>query len=187
MSQFCESRKAGEISPNTLVLVAIGANLPGPDGAAPIDTCWRAVAGLARLPGLRLRGLSRWYLTAPLPPPIPPAVQPDYVNAVAALSVDHAAPIEPATLLAALMAIETACGRQRGAVNAARTLDLDIIGIGALVRSAPDPVLPHPRAHQRAFVLAPLIDVAPGWVHPVLGLTASALLANLPAQTIRTL
>jgi 2-amino-4-hydroxy-6-hydroxymethyldihydropteridine diphosphokinase len=85
------------------------------------------------------------------------------------------------------MEIEAACGRQRSTPNAARTLDLDIIGIGDLVRDAPDPILPHPRAHLRAFVLAPLADIVPDWVHPVLGQTAVELLALLPPQEIRPL
>ena len=82
------------------------------------------------------------------------------------------------------MELETVCGRQRSTPNAARTLDLDIIAIGDLVRDAPDPILPHPRAHLRAFVLAPLADVAPGWVHPVLGQTAARMLADLAPQEI---
>ena len=86
-----------------------------------------------------------------------------------------------------LMAVETACGRERSVPNAARTLDLDIIAIGDLVRDEPDPILPHPRAHLRAFVLAPLADVAPDWMHPVLGRTAAALLADLPPQDIQPL
>jgi 2-amino-4-hydroxy-6-hydroxymethyldihydropteridine diphosphokinase len=69
--------------------------------------------------------------------------------------------------------------------NAARTLDLDIVAMDGLVREAPDPQLPHPRAHLRAFVLLPLRDVAPGWVHPVLGRRVEALLAALPPQDIR--
>jgi 2-amino-4-hydroxy-6-hydroxymethyldihydropteridine diphosphokinase len=85
------------------------------------------------------------------------------------------------------MEVEAACGRERSVPNAARTLDLDIIGIGDLVRLAPDPILPHPRVHLRAFVLAPLVDVAPDWVHPVLGRSAAALLADLPPQEIRPL
>ena len=143
------------------IFVAIGANLPGPDGAPPIATCRAAVAALDALPGLRLRGLSRWYRTAPLPP----SGQADYVNAVAHLDGD----VAPAVLLAALQGLEARAGRVRDVPNAARTLDLDIIAMGELVREAPDPVLPHPRAHERRFVLMPLADVAPGWVHPVLG------------------
>jgi 2-amino-4-hydroxy-6-hydroxymethyldihydropteridine diphosphokinase len=167
----------------TLVIIAIGANLPGPAGRSPLETARHAVACLNSLPDLRLSGLSRWFLSAP----VPPSHQPDYVNGVASLVVEPGKTIDPALLLSRLMAVETSHGRQRGEVNAARTLDLDIISIGALVRAAPDPILPHPRAHERAFVLAPLADVAPGWVHPVLGLTATALLAGLPSQAIRTL
>ena len=71
--------------------------------------------------------------------------------------------------------------------NAARTLDLDIIAIGGMVRTAPDPILPHPRAHLRAFVLLPLMDVAPTWVHPLFGKTAEELLADLPPQGVNVL
>lgn len=159
------------------IFVAVGANLPGPDRAPPIATCRAAVAALDALPGLRLRGLSRWYRTAPLPP----SGQPDYVNAVAHLSGDA----DPAALLAALQALEARAGRIRGMPNAARTLDLDIIAMGTLVRRAPDPVLPHPRAHERRFVLMPLAEVAPGWIHPVLRQTVEALIAFLPDQGVR--
>lgn len=157
--------------------MGIGANLPGPDGVLPIATCRAAVAALDALPGLRLRGLSRWYRTAPLPP----SGQPDYVNAVAHLSGE----VEPVALLAALQGLEARAGRVRGVPNAARTLDLDIIAMGTLVRQAPDPILPHARAHERRFVLMPLADVAPGWVHPVLGATVEALIAALPEQGVR--
>jgi 2-amino-4-hydroxy-6-hydroxymethyldihydropteridine diphosphokinase len=78
----------------------------------------------------------------------------------------------------------------RGEPNAARTLDLDIIAMGQggqLIRTAPDPILPHPRAHQRAFVLVPLLDVAAGWVHPVLRRGVDAMLGALAPQAIRTL
>ena len=59
--------------------------------------------------------------------------------------------------------------------------------MGRLVRAAPDPVIPHPRMHERAFVLAPLLDVAPDWRHPVLNRSARALLAALPDQGVRPL
>jgi 2-amino-4-hydroxy-6-hydroxymethyldihydropteridine diphosphokinase len=165
---------------STLILIAIGANLPGRDGIAPIETCRRAVTLLDMLPGIRLHALSKWYVTAP----VPPSDQPDYINAVAALLAAPGAPIDPGMLLADLMAIETICGRQRDEANAARTLDLDIISIDGWVRSEPDPILPHPRAHERAFVLMPLIDVAPNWRHPVQGATPAVLLSRLPEQTL---
>jgi 2-amino-4-hydroxy-6-hydroxymethyldihydropteridine diphosphokinase len=162
-----------------MILIALGANLPAPDGSAPLETCRRAAVALDTLPGLRLRGLSRWYLTTP----IPVSEQADYVNAVAHLEGD----VEPAALLAALQAIEAAFGRRRSAANAARCLDLDIIAIDAVVRAAPDPILPHPRAHERGFVLLPLADLAPGWVHPRLQLPVAELIAALPPQGIRPL
>ncbi len=93
----------------------------------------------------------------------------------------------PEALLAELQAIERRAGRVRGAVNAARTLDLDIVDMNGLRRCAPDPVLPHPRAHLRAFVLLPLRDVAPDWIHPVLGARVGTLLEALPPQDIRPL
>lgn len=159
-----------------MILVALGANLPGDDGRGPLAACTAAVAALRRLPSLRVAGVSRFYRTAP----VPPSAQPDYINGMVRLE----GVADPADLLARLAAIEAAAGRQRGAANAARTLDLDIIEMNGLVRTAPDPVLPHPRAHLRGFVLAPLCDVAPDWVHPLLGLGAAALLRALPPQAV---
>jgi 2-amino-4-hydroxy-6-hydroxymethyldihydropteridine diphosphokinase len=168
-----------------VIVVAIGANLPGPDGASAIETCRRAAAALDRLPGLRLRALSRWFATAPVPPT--PGV-PDYVNGVALLEPrpGRRAPA-PEALLAALQGIEARFGRVRPYPNAPRTLDLDIVDLDGLVRAAPDPVLPHPRMAGRAFVLAPLSDVAPGWVHPATGVSVAALLAAAGDQPIRAL
>ena len=167
-----------------MFLIGIGANLPGQDGEPPIATARWAAARLDALPGLRLRGLSRWYLTEP----VPPSGQAPYVNAIAALAVEPAAAApDPARLLAGCRPSRSVAGRVRGERNAARTLDLDIIAMGdagSMVRAAPDPVLPHPRAHLRAFVLAPLLDVAPGWVHPVLRRSARDLLRELPEQGI---
>lgn len=76
--------------------------------------------------------------------------------------------------------MEARAGRARPYPNAPRCLDLDLIALGDLVRTTPDPVLPHPRAHLRRFVLQPLAEVAPGWRHPVLGETVETLLARLP-------
>lgn len=162
-----------------MILVALGANLPAADGGAPLDTCRAAASALDGLLGLRSHGVSRWYESAP----VPPSGQPPYVNGVARLDGEA----DPAALLAALHAIEARAGRSRGVPDAARTLDLDLIAVGGLVRAAPDPVLPHPRAHLRAFVLAPLRDVAPGWRHPVLGRTVEDLLAGVRGQSIRVL
>jgi len=167
-----------------VILVALGANLPGPDGAPALETCRRAAAALDRLPGFRLRAVSRWFATTPVPP-LPGA--PDYVNGVARLEAAAGRAADPASLLASLQAIEARFGRVRSVPNAPRTLDLDLLDLDGLVRDAPDPVLPHPRLHLRAFVLAPLGDVAPGWRHPVGGAAVEEMLGGLPPQGVRPL
>ena len=163
-----------------MILIAIGSNLSGARGEVPLVTCRAAAEALRGLPGLRFAAVSRWYATAP----VPASAQPDYVNGVARLE----GTADPAWLLARLHRIERMAGRVRGERNAARTLDLDLIELNGLVRAEPDPVLPHPRAHERAFVLVPLADVAPDWVHPNLGSGAADLIAALPpGQGIRQL
>jgi 2-amino-4-hydroxy-6-hydroxymethyldihydropteridine diphosphokinase len=170
-----------------MILIGLGANLPAPDGSPPLGTVQKAVTQLGTLPGLRLCGVSRLYLSEP----IPPSAQPLYVNAVAALEISPGAgEPDPLRLLRWLQRIEVDAGRVRGEPNAARTLDLDIIAMGpagGAVRIAPDPVLPHPRAHLRAFVLIPLLDVAPDWVHPILRRSAAELLRDLPRQGVSAL
>jgi 2-amino-4-hydroxy-6-hydroxymethyldihydropteridine diphosphokinase len=161
------------------LMIGLGANLPSLDDEQPIVTARNAVITLSDIPRLRLVGLSRWYESAP----IPPSGQPPYINGV----VHCRGEIDPVELLTILQRIEQAAGRRRGVPNAARTLDLDIIAMGDLVRFAPDPIVPHPRAHLRAFVLRPMADVMPHWVHPKYHLTIPQMLAAMPYQGIRAL
>lgn len=160
-----------------MILIAIGANLPGENGASALATCEAAVVEICAIPGLTLRALSPWYRSQA----IPVSDQPDYCNGVIRLSGD----IAPQALLQALQEIEVRFGRTRSVPNAARTLDLDIIDVRGVVSGEPNLVLPHPRAHERAFVLWPLRDVAPGWHHPVLCRSVATLVASLPPQNIK--
>ena len=163
-----------------MILIALGGNLVAADGRTPYQLCQAAVGALADLSGLDLVKRSRWYRSTPAPR----SDQPDYVNGVVRLDASAGRPEpEPAALLAALQLIEAAHGRRRGVSNAARTLDLDIIAMGPcgkLCRTRPDPILPHPRLQDRRFVLLPLHDVAPDWVHPILDTGVGQLLATLP-------
>ena len=142
-----------------------------------MQTCQWAARRIARLSGLRHAVRSRWYASAA----VPEGAGPRYVNGVVRLEGNP----DPAILLATLHEIEAAAGRLRSEPNTPRTLDLDIVDIGGTVRAAPDPVLPHPRAHLRGFVLLPLRDVAPGWAHPVTGRSVHDLIAALPAHDTR--
>ena len=119
-----------------------------------------ALCALAALPGAQLIRASSCYRSAPVN-----ASGPDFINAVAALDTTLA----PLALLAALQAIEQAHGRQRPYPNAPRTLDLDLLLHGDALLQTRTLTLPHPRLHQRAFVLRPLLEIAPALAAPGLG------------------
>jgi 2-amino-4-hydroxy-6-hydroxymethyldihydropteridine diphosphokinase len=133
--------------------VALGSNLGNP--AATVD---EAIDALAALRGSILRAMSSLYRTAP----VGLKHQPDFINAVVVLDTR----LSPHQLLDELFAVEAHFGRQRSVRNAPRTLDLDLLLYGDLVVADERLTLPHPRMHQRAFVLAPLAEVAPGLVIP---------------------
>jgi 2-amino-4-hydroxy-6-hydroxymethyldihydropteridine diphosphokinase len=159
-----------------MILIGVGANLPAPDGRLPLETCTAAVEALKRIPGLKFVTASPWYRTGA----IPRSSQPDFCNGVARLEGE----IAPTDLLAALHAIEDQLGRVRSVPNAARVIDLDIIDLNGAIRAIPPVILPHPRAHLRAFVLRPVLDVAPGWRHPTLRRGVAAMLVDLSPQAI---
>ena len=159
------------------ILIAIGSNLPDLAGHHPRVLCQAAVEALRGLPGLRLLSVSRWYETSAWPP----SDQPSYINGVALLT----GATDPVWLLGALHAIEARAGRQRSVANAARPLDLDIIDMGGMARPSPNPILPHPRAHLRDFVLRPIADVLPGWRHPVSGALVADLIAAVEADSAK--
>jgi 2-amino-4-hydroxy-6-hydroxymethyldihydropteridine diphosphokinase len=127
--------------------IALGSNLVDP--RLQVE---RGFAALAALPRTRLLARSRLYRTPPWGMPD----QPDFINAAVRLETT----LTPRELLDALLAIEARAGRMRGARNGPRILDLDLLLYGNRVINEPDIVVPHPRLHERAFVLLPLVDVA---------------------------
>lgn len=133
----------------------------------------QAVLRLRAVPGLTVRRVSPYYETAPVGGPAGAGA---YLNAVAEAETS----LPPDKLLQILLDIERGFGRIRSEPNAPRTLDLDLILYGDLVRPGPDPVVPHPRLHERRFVLQPLADLAPEVRHPTLKKTVRELLEALP-------
>ena len=133
-----------------IVVVGIGANLG--DRERSIRD---AVDRHAHLPGIRAWNASPLYETEPIGGP----PQGKYLNAAVRLEIDP--PRSPRSLVTALLAIEHEMGRVRGEANAPRTIDLDLLWVEGATSDHADAVVPHPRLHERAFALAPLVDVAP--------------------------
>ena len=150
----------------TKAYVALGANLGNPQEALQA-----ALEDLRQTAGVGVTAVSSFYRTAPVE-----SSGPDYVNAVAEVATTLAA----SELLHVLQRIENAHGRVRpvGVVNAPRTLDLDLLLFGKDTVATPELTVPHPRMHMRAFVLVPLLEIAPDAVIPGLGVARDYVAAT---------
>lgn len=175
----------------TEYMIALGSNLP--TGEYDLTSILNAALDkLDQLQGVSVDRISAWYRT----PAWPEGSGPDFVNGAALLQSAKS----PNAILQQMHGVEKALGRERRIRWGARTCDLDLIGAGDWVlpddrtmrdwiERGPDPtrvpqelLLPHPRLHERPFVLVPLNDIAPEWEHPVLHLKVSEMVAALPAQ-----
>ena len=134
--------------PAAIAFIGVGSNL-----ADPLVQVRQALMELESIPGTRVTARSSLYRTSP----VGYLEQPDFINAVASVQTT----LKPQALLAALLAIENRHGRRRVMRNAPRTLDLDLLLYGEEVFDQDGLTLPHPRLHERAFVLAPLAEIAP--------------------------
>ena len=153
-----------------MIIIALGANLPSRFGD-PAQTLLAARAAMDES-GLRVVAESRIWLTAP----VPLSDQPWYHNAVVAVETGLA----PLAILERLQEIEYDFGRVRTSRNAPRLLDLDLVAYDDVIVDRPALIVPHPRMHERAFVLRPMAEIAPDWRHPVSGLTMDQMIAALP-------
>lgn len=164
------------MNPAAVAFVALGANL-----GEPAKTVSAAIQALAEIPATRLAKVSSLYQTAP----VGLKNQPDFINAVAMLHTE----LDPSRLLQALFHIEGRFGRLRSVSNAPRTLDLDLLLHGQTILAEAQLTLPHPRMHQRAFVLVPLLEVAPdcripgfGWAGQLLASCCDQVIARIPGE-----
>lgn len=160
-----------------MILIGMGANLTPPGYPDPRSGLEAALEQLCQ-DEIALKRKSPWYHSAP----VPVSDQPWYVNGVAEIETR----LSPDSLLAALHDLEARFGRERRQRNEARVIDLDLLQYNQTIIESPapgKPCLPHPRMHERAFVLLPLRDLAPDWAHPVSGASLSDLIAALdPTQ-----
>ncbi len=156
--------------PTIMILIALGSNMPTKSGCSPAQIFQAALAAMRTneiVPYL----VSRYFSTPAWPDPSEPA----FLNAVSAIHTRHS----PKNLLTIFHKIENEFGRTRGARNASRTLDLDILDYNGRIAAGP-PELPHPRMTERAFVMLPLSEVAPTWRHPVTNVSLSEIITALP-------
>lgn len=156
------------MSLNARAFIGAGANL-----VEPVRQIRQAQDALQKSPGIKFLAASSLYRTQP----VGPVEQPPFINAVFSLE----AGIGPHDLLSLLLEIEQNMGRVRKERWGPRVIDLDLLFYGEEIIEEPGLEVPHPMLHERRFVLAPLAEIAPGFVHPVLQKSVSELLAGLPA------
>lgn len=199
MSQVTDETQIGKTTPcnSSKLLVALGSNMQSSVGT-PVETLQKALDSIEEM-GAVIRGCSRFFRT----PAVPAGSGPDFVNA--ALVVD--APWSSAEAIARLHEVEANLGRRRKERWEQRTVDLDLLAHDDRIRPsvpvlrqwmdlplskqkelAPGQLLlPHPRMHERAFVLVPLADVAPDWVHPITRKSVTEMRDALPREDLEAI
>lgn len=161
-----------------MILIALGANLASQYGS-PEDSLEAAKVAM-RERGIEVIAEASVWLSAP----VPVSDQPWYRNSVVAVR----SALKPHVLLGVLKSIERDFGRVEAVRNAPRVIDLDILSYHAETVEEEACIIPHPRLHERAFVLYPLREIAPEWVHPVMGQSVEQMIAALPeGQEIKKL
>ncbi|MDH6059887.1 2-amino-4-hydroxy-6-hydroxymethyldihydropteridine diphosphokinase [Chrysosporum bergii ANA360D] len=141
------------MKPSQSAAIALGSNM-----GDSYKTLEAAIDTLAKIPGIILQAKSSWYRTKAVGPP-----QPDYLNGCAIFQVE----IPPVLLLEALLRTEKKFGRVRREQWGPRSLDLDLLLYDDIIMDTPHLQIPHPRMRSRAFVLIPLVEIAPDWVEPI--------------------
>ena len=157
------------------VIIGVGGNINSEDGIHPVDTCNMAIRSFQNY-SIRVKKQSKWYNSEP----IPKSDQPNFFNCV----VIAYTKLNEYDVLKFLHKIESEFGRRRNKINASRTIDLDLIDYSNKVIKNKNLIIPHPRAHLRKFVMGPLAEINPDWIHPILKVNVLDILKKLDKQKL---
>ncbi len=157
------------------VIIGVGGNINSENGIHPVETCNNAIR-LFQDYSIKVIKQSKWYNSEP----IPKSDQPNFFNCVVIASTL----LNEYDVLKILHKIEAEFGRRRNDINAARSIDLDLIDYSNKVLKSSNLIIPHPRAHLRKFVMGPLAEINPSWIHPILKVNVLDILKKLDKQKI---
>ena len=157
------------------IIIGVGGNLYSENGYHPIEVCTKAINTLADY-SIKVEKQSKWYSSEP----IPKSDQPNFFNCVFLATTE----LNEYDVLSSLHEIECKYGRKRNKINEARSIDLDLIDYSSKILQNKNLIIPHPRAHLRKFVMGPLAEIKPDWVHPILKVNVLEILKKLDKQKI---
>ena len=158
------------------IIIGIGGNIKSDDGSHPIHVAMKAIKRFEDY-SIKVIKQSSWYVSEP----IPKSDQPNFFNCIVFANTI----LNELNVLKALHKIEYALGRRRKIVNEARVIDLDLIDYSNKILTNKKIIIPHPRAHKRRFVMEPLAELDPNWVHPILKADVSTILKKLNNQKLK--
>jgi len=161
---------------NKKIIIGIGGNIKSEEGTHPIKVAMKAISYFKDY-SINVTNQSSWYETEP----IPKSDQPNFFNCIVLANTN----LNELDVLKSLHEIEHKLGRKRSMVNEARIIDLDLIDYSNKILINKEIVIPHPRAHQRRFVMEPLAELDKTWVHPILKININKILKNLHNQNIK--
>ncbi len=157
------------------IIIGIGGNIYSEDGSHPLEVCNNAISSLKDY-SIKVEKQSKWYNSEP----IPKSDQPNFFNCVIIASTK----LIEYDVLKSLHAVEAKLGRKRNLINQSRSVDLDLIDYSSKVLQNKKITIPHPRAHLRKFVMGPLAEIEPNWIHPILKINVLEILKKLDKQKL---
>ena len=161
---------------NKKIIIGIGGNIKSEEGVHPIKVAMKAISYFKDF-SINVTNQSSWYETEP----IPKSDQPNFFNCIVIANTN----LNELDVLKSLHEIEYKLGRKRRMINEARIIDLDLIDYSNKILTNKEIVIPHPRAHQRRFVMEPLAEIDNTWVHPILKRNVCSILKKLGNQDIK--